>query len=117
MKEWAPITLEDMLALTRQELALCDETQRRFFAEVHIVPERWKLSPWGDLGNGFWAVAVYRDRVLWYNDIEHGFNVSRFRDLGRIPGNQYWCNQDGLGLALTSLRDGEGTRLSPPVLP
>jgi hypothetical protein len=28
---------------------------------------------------GFWVVAVYADRVLWFNDIEWDFNVSTFK--------------------------------------
>ncbi len=28
--------------------------------------------------------------VLWYNDIEDGFNVSRFTTWGAIPDDEYW---------------------------
>lgn len=45
---------------------------------------------------GFWAIAVIENRVLWYNDIEEGFNVSNFTEPGTIPSTEYWCNQDEL---------------------
>jgi hypothetical protein len=46
---------------------------------------------------------VLDDRVLWYNDIEEGFNVSRFTTVGSIPSTEYWCNQDELRWALSAL--------------
>ena len=48
-------------------------------------------------------MAVHADRVIWYNDIEDGFNVSRFEIQGRIPDDEYWCNQDPLRWALAGL--------------
>jgi hypothetical protein len=41
--------------------------------------------------------------VLWYNDIEDGFNVSRFVQWGEIPSDEYWCSQDPLQYALPKL--------------
>src|SRR5690242_11212796 len=76
-----------------RELSDCSEEQKRFFAQVCISPSRWKLSPWGDASGGFWVVAVHFDRVLWYNDVEDGFNVSRYEVTGQIPEAEYWCNQ------------------------
>ncbi len=52
--------------------------------------------------------------MLWFNDIEEGFNVSRFEEAGQIPHDEYWCNQDELHLVLRSLREGGGIRLGPP---
>ena len=39
--------------------------------------------------------------VLWYNDIEEGFNTSSFTHEGVIE--QYWCNQDTLHEAMLGL--------------
>ena len=39
-------------------------------------------------------VAIYGSTVIWFNDIEGGFNRSSWSTLGLI--NEYWCNQDEL---------------------
>jgi hypothetical protein len=52
---------------------------------------------------GFWVVAVYADRVLWFNDIEWDFNVSTFKSHGEIPENGCWCNDDPLQSPLPNL--------------
>ena len=46
------------------------------------------------MGGGFWVVAVADRECIWYNDIEDGFNVSRFDVSGLIA--DYWCNQSEL---------------------
>jgi len=59
-------------------------------------------------------VAVRENRVLWYNDIEDGFNVSQYSAVGTIPDNEYWCNQDSLKWALARLAGEPRPRLGPP---
>jgi hypothetical protein len=46
-------------------------------------------------------VALIGNNVIWYNDIEHGFNRSRFHKYGQIEG--YWCNQDELEWTIQNL--------------
>jgi hypothetical protein len=46
------------------------------------------------LGGGFWAVALVGQTVVWFNDIEDGFNRSHYTTHGTIGA--YWCNQDQL---------------------
>ena len=111
---WEPISLRDLESLLFRDLADCSGAQRDFFGRVRIQPTKWRLSPWGDVGGGFWAMAVHADRVLWYNDIEEGFNVSRFEIPGQIPEDEYWCNQDPLRRALTQLEGEPGPRFGPP---
>jgi len=52
--------------------------------------------------------------VLWYNDIEDGFNVSRFEARGEIPRDEYWCDRDPLHWALVRLQGEPGALLGPP---
>ena len=111
---WQALSIEELQSLLSSDLAECSEQEQWLFSKSQIVPARWRLSPWGDAGGGFWAVAVLEDRVLWYNDIEEGFNVSRFVASGRIPNSEYWCNQDSLRDALRLLRGESGLRLGPP---
>lgn len=92
-----------------RDLADCSAEQQEFFRRTSVSPGKWDLPPWGDPGGGFWVVAVHLDRVLWYNDIEDGFNVSRFDVEGEIPADEHWCNQDPLRRALPGLHGGLGT--------
>ena len=111
---WESLNKAAIESLVARDLRECSEAKRQLFERVRIAPVKWVQSPWGEEGGGFWAVAVLNDRVLWYNDIEEGFNVSRFTDLGTIPSDEYWCNQDTLDWALGHLENGPGARLGPP---
>jgi hypothetical protein len=111
---WRPISESELCELIARELAECSSEEQAWFARVAVPATKWQQSPWGDLGGGFWAVAVVDDRVLWYNDIEDGFNVSRFDVSGTIPAGEYWCNQDSIKWALPALAGKARTRLGPP---
>ncbi len=96
------------------DLADCSIEEQTLFAETRITPSKWSQKPWGDEGGGFWAVAVRGDRVLWFNDIEYGFNVSQYLEAGTIPRDQYWCNQDPLTGALPALIHERTVKAGPP---
>ena len=48
----------------------------------------------GDLGGGFWVVAIIGQKCIYYNDIEDGFNESEFEETGQI--GEYLTNQSEL---------------------
>ncbi len=75
--------------------------QRRLWEAVRINPEKWKQHPYGDPGSGFWSVALIGRTVIWYNDIEEGFNRSLYSKYGLI--DEYWCNHDELETAVQYL--------------
>jgi hypothetical protein len=69
------------------------------------------------MGGGFWVVAIMGERVVWFNDIEEGFNLSRYNEPGVIA--EYWCNQDELNHTMSAMmhfiETGEGPiRVGPP---
>ncbi len=70
------------------------------------------------LGGGFWVVAIIGNTVVWFNDIEDGFNRSEYTDYKKI--NDYWCNQDELEWTiqhiLNEIKEGNpsGGYASPP---
>ena len=68
--DWQPISREALDELIAEELAEATPEERMLFVRAAVTPTKWQLSPWGDIGGGFWVVAVLEDRVLWYNDIE-----------------------------------------------
>jgi hypothetical protein len=112
--DWEPISQESLEELIADELADATPEDRELFERTAVTPTKWQLSPWGDSGGGFWVIAVMDDRVLWYNDIEDGFNVSRFTVPGTIPTTEYWCNQDELRWAIPALAGKPQTKLGPP---
>lgn len=98
---WSPIPLDELCELIRRSEAEMSFAERRLWGLVRIEPEKWSLSPWGDQGGGFWAVGLLGKHVIWYNDIEDGFNVSRCAERGVI--GEYWCNQGSLQPVLWDL--------------
>jgi hypothetical protein len=51
--------------------------QARLWAAIQISPAKWAQIRWRDKSGGFWVVAILDSTVVWYNDIEDGFNSSR----------------------------------------
>jgi hypothetical protein len=112
---WTPITRSELDDLLIDQLADCPSELRAAFVQSAIAPQKWSQFPYGDEGGGFWAVAVLGSKVLWYNDIEDGFNVSHFAERGRIPDDEYWCEEDPLKWALPRLiGDPPGWRKGAP---
>lgn len=72
-------------------MAECSPAEDRVWELIRIDPVRWKESGYGAETDGFWAVAVFGNQVLWYNEIEDGFNLSRFDAYSEIA--EYWCDQ------------------------
>lgn len=101
--EWTPITLEevyDMILATEQEL---NGELLNFWELIRIFPEKWNEDTYGKTGNGFWVVGLIGRRVIYFNDIEEGFNISDYKSYGKI--DNYFCNQDRLRWAIQELYD------------
>ena len=108
MIEWksiSEIALSDRIA---QGEARMSPSQRRLWEAIRIGPEKWLQHPYGDAGGGFWVIALVGRTVIWYNDIEEGFNRSLYSVYGRI--DDYSCNDDELeftiGYLMTTLEKG-----------
>jgi len=100
---WSAIGRDELQREIDRGLAAGSDEVRELYARIAREPARWRLHPWGDRGGGFWVVGVLGDRVVWYNDIEEGFNVSAYECDGEIPSDEYRCNQDELHHALMRL--------------
>jgi len=103
MVEWQPITEVALRKRIAQGVARMSAACRRLWEAVRVEPEKWALHPYGDAGGGFWVVAIIGRSVIWYNDIEEGFNRSRYSCHGRI--DDYWRNDDELDVALAYLNN------------
>lgn len=98
---WTPITLDELYTEIRKtEPELKDEVLR-FWETIKIDPEKWQEKEYGTESGGFWVVAIFGKKVIWYNDIEEGFNISQYVTYGEI--DEYWCNQDEMDWTVTRL--------------
>ncbi|WP_417352863.1 hypothetical protein [Flavobacterium alkalisoli] len=95
---WTPITLTELNKLIKQEEF--DSSVTQLWELIKIEPEKWEETEFGNEG-GFWAVAIFGKNVIWYNDIEEGFNISPYKIYGKI--DYYYCNQDELKHVLMNL--------------
>lgn len=104
MSQWEPISEEALWKIWKMmntSALKMNPSQQRLLNTIRIVPKKWEQHPYGEEGGGFWAVAVMGNTVLWYNDIEEGFNLSKYRQYGVIE--DYWCNQNELDIAIEHL--------------
>lgn len=116
--DWQPITESQIRERILQAEARMNPQQSRLWSMIKILPQKWQQTPHGTEGHGFWVVAILGVLVLWFNDIEDGFNVSRYKNHGEIE--EYWCNQDELEWAVQSLlnliqHDHPLPNSSPPI--
>ncbi|MFC3702715.1 hypothetical protein ACFOND_13820 [Reinekea marina] len=91
MSSWKPITLNELekdIWLSEQAL---EGPTLKLWELLKVKPTKWKCPPLGDEGGGFWVVALAGNKVIWYNDIEEGFNISNYRSFGEIE--EYYTNQ------------------------
>jgi hypothetical protein len=98
MIAWTPITEAALRSRIMQGEARMSAPQLRLWKLIKIDPTKWQQEPYGRNGEGFWVVGLIGRSVLWYNDIEDGFNRSTWSTFGVI--DDYWCNQDELEVAL-----------------
>ena len=105
---WTSLPRADLDSMIASGLAEYDDDVRAEWDRIRIEPEKWRCSPWGDAGGGFWAVAVDDDRVLWFNDIEEGFNWSWFGETGTI--GEYLCNQSDFAEVLEQIAQTQSER-------
>ncbi|WP_198043905.1 hypothetical protein [Janthinobacterium sp. 1_2014MBL_MicDiv] len=73
----------------------------RLWESIKIPPEKWAEQTYGTVGGGFWVVAVIGSRVIWFHDIEDGFNCSSYVVAGKL--SEYFCNQDELEIAVQNM--------------
>ena len=103
MTEWEAISFDELYdQIIKTEMDLNGKLYN-FWQLIKIDPEKWTEEKYGNEGGGFWVVAICGTKVIWYNDIEEGFNISDYITYGQIEG--YYCNQDNLSWAVTRLFD------------
>jgi hypothetical protein len=100
---WSPISHHELEKLIQFGQNAMNLDLLRFWSLIRIEPTKWQETSYGSEGGGFWVVAIIGNQVLWYNDIEDGFNLSSFSELGRIK--EYRCNHSELHWVVKHLYD------------
>ena len=101
MVDWESITEAALMDRIAQGVSRMPPSHLRLWEAIRVDPQKWQLHPYGDAGGGFWVVAIVGQTVIWYNDVEEGFNRSRYSAYGEIE--DYWCNEDELELTIDYL--------------
>ena len=115
---WEPITKAALLQAIKIGEQQLEPSHLVFWNSIKVEPVRWQEPDYGEAGGGFWVVAVSASWVMWFNDIEDGFNVSEFIREGFI--SSYYCEKDELVWAVKRLYNVVceggfiGNRLGPP---
>ena len=106
---WKPATIEQVKAIVSAESTHFDAEQAAAYERFRVEPFPGKLFRFDRWEN---AVIVARngERVIYWEDVEEGFNESPATG-DRIL--ERWCNQDRLGVALNRWIEG---REGPPNL-
>ena len=117
MVSWTAASEEQIWSFINEGVQNLSGAESRFFEAIRVMPHKWQLDPWGEYGKGFWVVGIIGQTVLWYNDIEDGFNHSQYSKFGEI--GEYWCDQDSFYFAVKLLKSYVDTghahgKMSPP---
>ena len=99
--EWEPISSEEIYEKIKLYESEIHGQLLNFWTMIKIEPEKWSEEQYGKEGEGFWVVAICGRKVIWYNDIEEGFNISQYCNYGKI--DEYYCNQDDLNWIVAKL--------------
>jgi hypothetical protein len=83
----------------------------KLWEAVRIIPQEWKHRKHNCVEDHFWIVAIWGNKVIWYNDIESGFDLSTYSDFGAIDergGNQFELEM-ALQHVMNSIETGQRT--------
>jgi hypothetical protein len=114
MDDWQPATIEEVNEIVAKDLKACDAEQLAVFNKYRIEAFSAPIVRHGQVESVV-VVARNGDQVIYYEDVEDGFNVSPMSPDGQIL--EHWCNDDELRFALNAWIKGRGLvrRLGPAV--
>jgi hypothetical protein len=112
--EWLPATVDEVNDIVASDLKACDFEQLAVFSKFSVKPFVAPIMRYGKMESVV-VVARNGDQVIYYEDVEDGFNVSPLSPDGLVL--EHWCNQDELRFPLNAWIEGRGLagRLGPAV--
>ena len=97
MDTWKAITKDELEALIELQLNDCSIDQKKAFEKYRVPLRPASIVRYGMTEQVF-IVAQNGDEVMYYEDVEDGFNFSPLDSEGQIA--QHWCNKDEIKFAL-----------------
>ena len=101
--EWKPASIKEVKEILQKDLSDCDQEQLAVFNEFAVEPIAVPIVRYGQTESVI-VVARRNNEVIYWEDVECGFNVSPIDENGIIL--EHWCNQDELRWALNRWVDG-----------
>jgi hypothetical protein len=103
MDDWRPATVDQVRDIVARDLKACDAEQLAAFKKYSVEPFSAPIVRYGKMETVV-VVARNGDQVIYWEDVEDGFNLSPISSDGRIL--EHWCNDDELRIALNAWIDG-----------
>jgi len=98
---WKPATISEVEEIVAEDLQQCSDDERALFERVRVPFYRAPIIRYGREETVV-VVARKGNDVLYWEDVEEGFNLSPVDENGLIL--EHWCNQDELPIALRTWR-------------
>lgn len=94
---WLPATVDEVGKLVERELRACTPEMAALFAMIRVPIRAVSIMRSGAIEHVF-VIAEQDGVVVYYEDVEDGFNVSRLAADGSIatPGHEQWRLQEAL---------------------
>jgi hypothetical protein len=102
---WKPATKDEVEAIIAADLRECTAAQRETWKRYCVPLRSAPIERYGKSEHVF-IVAQRGNEVLYWEDVEEGFNFSELGPNGEIL--EHSCNQDGLQYALNKWTKGSG---------
>ena len=97
---WKPATIDEVKGILKAHLQGCSPEQIAIFRRYSVEPRFAPIIRY-EIPERVVVVAQKSDEVIYWEDVEKGFNVSSVGPDGDVL--EHWCNQDDLGIALARL--------------
>jgi hypothetical protein len=96
---WQPASIDDVMAIVNTDLEDCDPEQFAIYKNYAIKPFVAPIERYGRMESVV-VVARNGNEVMYWEDVEEGFNISPISSNGRIL--EHRCSQDELKHALNA---------------
>lgn len=89
---WEPLTREELQQELERAVCALHPSHRDKFEKISVVP--WQVEVTERPGTFHWVVAEHEGQLLFYDEIEEGWEVEQRNSTGGIDGR--WANQFAL---------------------
>ncbi len=101
---WEPLTREELQQELDRAVGSLHSSYREKFEEISVVP--WQVEVTKRPGTFLWVVAEHEGQLLYYEEVEEGWEVERRNETGGVDGR--WANQFELRHVMFQLFGGAG---------